>query len=140
MQKAIHPEYHQQITATCSCGATFVFGSTTKSIQTEICSACHPFYTGKQKLVDTAGKVNKFRARLAKAAQAPQGKKKVTAARVNAASKAINLRSSASEVARTVKRVKNAGLKRELKNTKKIEAKGAKQEKGKKEIASAQKD
>lgn len=58
--------YHNNIQVTCSCGATFVTGSTKPKINVEICSACHPFYTGTQKLVDTFGRVDKFRARLAK--------------------------------------------------------------------------
>jgi large subunit ribosomal protein L31 len=62
MKKAIHPDYHE-ITVTCSCGNSFVTRSTLSkdSLHLEICSECHPFYTGKQKLVDTAGRVEKFR-------------------------------------------------------------------------------
>lgn len=61
MKPDIHPEYHE-ITVTCSCGNTFQTRSTAaKEIHLEVCSACHPFYTGKQKIVDTAGRVDKFR-------------------------------------------------------------------------------
>lgn len=60
MKKDIHPEYFKDTTVTCVCGNKFTTGSTVKEIQTEICSACHPFYTGKQKLVDTARRVEKF--------------------------------------------------------------------------------
>jgi large subunit ribosomal protein L31 len=62
MKADIHPAYHE-ITVTCSCGSTFQTRSTTKgdAIAVDVCSACHPFYTGKQKLVDTAGRVDKFR-------------------------------------------------------------------------------
>lgn len=63
MKKGIHPTYHQDATAKCSCGHTFTIGSTVKAVTTDLCSQCHPFYTGKQKLVDTAGRVDKFRAR-----------------------------------------------------------------------------
>jgi large subunit ribosomal protein L31 len=60
MKKDIHPEY-AEITVTCACGATFTTRSTLgRNIQTEICSSCHPFYTGRQKYVDTAGRVEKF--------------------------------------------------------------------------------
>lgn len=59
MKKDIHPEYHK-ITAHCACGSEFDLGSIRKDITVEICSACHPFFTGKQKLVDTAGRVEKF--------------------------------------------------------------------------------
>ena len=61
MKANIHPAY-SEITVTCSCGNTFKTGSTMgENLQVEICSACHPFYTGKQKLVDTAGRVDKFK-------------------------------------------------------------------------------
>lgn len=62
MKSGIHPTYNK-ITVTCACGAKFDFNSTTKSFTVEVCSKCHPFYTGKQKLVDTAGMVDKFKAR-----------------------------------------------------------------------------
>jgi large subunit ribosomal protein L31 len=62
MRADIHPNYHQ-VQVTCSCGNTFQTGSTIEqdSLSIEVCSKCHPFYTGKQKLVDTAGRVDKFR-------------------------------------------------------------------------------
>ena len=60
MRKEIHPEYHA-LTVHCACGSSFETRSTVKELRVEICSACHPFYTGKQKLVDTAGRVEKFR-------------------------------------------------------------------------------
>ncbi len=67
MKTDIHPKY-QEITFKCACGAKFVAGSTIeKEFQTEICSSCHPFYTGKQKLVDTSGRVDKFMAKMKKA-------------------------------------------------------------------------
>lgn len=59
MKKDIHPEYHK-INATCACGNGVAIGSVNKEMKVEICSACHPFFTGKQKLVDTAGRVEKF--------------------------------------------------------------------------------
>lgn len=63
MKAAIHPEY-KTITVVCSCGNSFQTGSTLcKDLNVEVCSQCHPFYTGKQKLVDTAGRVQKFRDR-----------------------------------------------------------------------------
>ncbi|MGH9436257.1 MAG: 50S ribosomal protein L31 [Terriglobia bacterium] len=61
MKEGIHPEYNE-IDVTCSCGNTFKLRSTlSESLHVEVCSACHPFYTGKQKIVDTAGRVDKFR-------------------------------------------------------------------------------
>lgn len=62
MKTGIHPEYHT-CTVTCACGETFVTGSTRKDIKVEICSKCHPFFTGKQKLVDTGGRVDRFNKR-----------------------------------------------------------------------------
>ncbi|HIJ80739.1 MAG TPA: 50S ribosomal protein L31 [Desulfuromonadales bacterium] len=62
MKEGIHPVY-SDITVKCLCGNTFQTRSTRKEINTEICSACHPFYTGKQKLVDTAGRVDRFKKR-----------------------------------------------------------------------------
>ena len=75
MKKDIHPQYHDDAKVTCACGNSFTTGSTQKNIQVEICSNCHPFYTGKQKLIDTAGMVDKFRARQAKAQKPDQRKK-----------------------------------------------------------------
>ncbi len=64
MKSDIHPKYHE-ITVTCVCGHSFKTRSTSEKIDLEICSECHPFYTGKQKLVDTAGRVERFRKRYA---------------------------------------------------------------------------
>ena len=64
MREGIHPNYYQA-TVTCNCGNTFVTGSTKENIHVEICSKCHPFYTGKQKLVDTGGRVERFKRRYA---------------------------------------------------------------------------
>ena len=60
MKPGIHPKYHE-LTITCACGASYPTYSTSKSIAVEICANCHPFFTGKQKLVDTAGRVERFR-------------------------------------------------------------------------------
>lgn len=59
MKSGIHPEY-KDITVSCACGNTFQTRSTIDTIHVEICSACHPFYTGKQKMVDSAGRVERF--------------------------------------------------------------------------------
>jgi large subunit ribosomal protein L31 len=59
MKPDIHPEY-RKIVAKCACGSEFELGSVKKEIHVEICSSCHPFFTGKQKLVDTAGRIEKF--------------------------------------------------------------------------------
>lgn len=67
MKKEIHPEYFQEAKVTCSCGNTFTLGATVPEMRVEICSNCHPLYTGKMKLVDTAGRVDRFKSRLEKA-------------------------------------------------------------------------
>ena len=59
MKKKIHPKY-EKATISCACGSSFETGSTKKNMKVEICSACHPFFTGKQKIVDTAGRVERF--------------------------------------------------------------------------------
>ncbi|MFM9886196.1 MAG: 50S ribosomal protein L31 [Burkholderiales bacterium] len=70
MKTGIHPTY-KEINVTCSCGNTFQTQSTMgRPLQIEVCSACHPFYTGKQKIVDTAGRVEKFRQKYASRKQA----------------------------------------------------------------------
>lgn len=63
MKKDIHPKYNEAAKFSCECGNVVTAGSTLESYKVEICSACHPFYTGKQKLVDSAGRVEKFKAR-----------------------------------------------------------------------------
>jgi len=66
MKKEIHPKYYENATVRCACGNTFSVGSTKEFFEVEICSKCHPFYTGKEKNIDTMGQVQKFRKRLAK--------------------------------------------------------------------------
>lgn len=78
MKAEIHPTYHPAATVTCGCGTTFVVGGTQASYDVEICSKCHPFYTGEQKLLDTAGRVERFRNRQA-VAPAEKKEKKVRA-------------------------------------------------------------
>jgi large subunit ribosomal protein L31 len=64
MKKEIHPEFHTDAKTTCACGATYDIASAKKEQEIEICAACHPFYTGQEKVVDTAGRVEKFKARM----------------------------------------------------------------------------
>lgn len=76
MKKGIHPTYYKDTKVICACGNTFTTGSTVKEIRIELCSKCHPFYTGKQRIVDTENLVQKFETKQ-KAAQkdATKGKK-----------------------------------------------------------------
>ena len=65
MKTEIHPQY-QQVQVHCACGETWMTGSTRKELRVEICSKCHPYFTGKQKLVDSAGRIDRFQQRYAK--------------------------------------------------------------------------
>jgi len=64
VKSAIHPTYYPEARVTCSCGNNWVTGSTKPEVQINICSQCHPFYTGEQRIVDTVGRVERFRVRL----------------------------------------------------------------------------
>jgi large subunit ribosomal protein L31 len=75
MKKEIHPDYFKDAKITCACGAVYQVGSTKEDIQVELCAACHPFYTGKQKLMDTARRVEKFTERATLKATTATGKK-----------------------------------------------------------------
>jgi len=68
MKKDIHPKYFTDAKATCACGAIFAVGSTKQELSVEICSNCHPFYTGADRTVDTAGRIDRFKAKQAKSA------------------------------------------------------------------------
>ena len=74
MKKTIHPKY-ALANVTCACGSTFKVRSTKKEYRVEICSSCHPFFTGQQKFVDTAGRIDKFRQRYQKKTAAPAEEK-----------------------------------------------------------------
>lgn len=74
MKTDIHPQYYTNAKITCSCGRSFAVGSTQKEIHVEICSACHPFFTGNEKVIDAAGRVEKFKARQAAAAKVSKKK------------------------------------------------------------------
>jgi large subunit ribosomal protein L31 len=80
MKEKIHPVYNLA-DVSCACGNTFKTRTTIGDIKVEICSACHPFYTGKQKLVDTAGRVEKFRRKFEKSKALAEEREKVQAAR-----------------------------------------------------------
>jgi large subunit ribosomal protein L31 len=73
MKEKIHPKYFDKAKVTCSCGNTFTTGSTRPTLRVEVCSRCHPFFTGEKRMMDTAGKVEKFRRRykMAQKAAAP---------------------------------------------------------------------
>lgn len=75
MKQGIHPIYFPKASVKCACGNTFFVGSTKEFIETEICAQCHPFYTKKEKVFDTLGRVQKFKERMAKKSDKPKVKK-----------------------------------------------------------------
>lgn len=78
MKKDLHPTYYANAQVICACGNTFTTGSTVKELRVEICSNCHPFYTGKQKLVDTARRVDRFKRLIEKKSALRHGRSKKT--------------------------------------------------------------
>ena len=97
MKTEIHPKY-QQVNVHCACGETWTTGSTRKELRIEICSKCHPFFTGKQKLVDSAGRIDRFTRKYAKK-EAPAPKPAVAAPAVKAAPKAAAPKAKAAKKA-----------------------------------------
>ncbi len=81
MKKDIHPKYYPDARISCACGNVIKAGSTVEVMKVEICSACHPFYTGKKKVLDTTGRVDRFK-KLAEKASAKKAAKKVKKVRV----------------------------------------------------------
>lgn len=77
MKADIHPKYYEKTKVSCTCGESFEIGSTKETIETEVCFKCHPFYTGKEKMIDTAGRVEKFKKRLSKKVEVKPKAKKV---------------------------------------------------------------
>jgi large subunit ribosomal protein L31 len=76
MKKDIHPKYYPKAKVKCSCGNEFTIGSTKEHLVVEICSRCHPFYTGQEKVIDAMGQIQKFKKRLEKHAQLKKKEKK----------------------------------------------------------------
>ena len=109
MKKDIHPKYYKDAKVTCVCGNSFIIGSTKKEIRIELCNLCHPFYTGKQKFVDTARRVEKFKAKMDKVKQVAatrKGKK---------AKKAVAKAKKADEQNTTTTKNKKTDKKKEIK-------------------------
>ena len=97
MKKGIHPKYYPNAKVICACGNVFIVGATKEVIRTDVCSACHPFFTGEQRIVDTGGRVERFKRRLEKSkemkaapekkAEKPEGAAEKPAAEAKAAAK-----------------------------------------------------
>ena len=75
MKEKIHPQYYKESKVKCACGNTFKVGSTKPELNVEVCSNCHPFYTGQEKILDTAGRVERFKRMMAKSAVKKPSKK-----------------------------------------------------------------
>ena len=75
MKTEIHPQYFPKAHVKCACGNTFTVGAAKEFIETEVCAQCHPFYTKKEKMMDTLGQVQKFKDRLSKKSETPKKKK-----------------------------------------------------------------
>ena len=88
MKTGIHPQYYPEAVVTCACGNKFTTGSTKPSILTDVCSACHPLYTGQMKFVDAQGRVEKFQAKMT-ASSSYRKKPKKSAFRSDAAQKTL---------------------------------------------------
>lgn len=84
MKPNIHPQYYENAKVRCACGNTWATGSTVEKIDVEICSNCHPFYTGKEKVIDTSGRIDRFKRRIQKSQDKTSKKiiKKVSAKKV----------------------------------------------------------
>ena len=81
MKQAVHPTWFPNAVVTCACGNTFTTGSTVPQIKVDLCSNCHPFFTGQQKLVDTLGQVDRFQAKVQKAQAAKEKRQAIEVVR-----------------------------------------------------------
>ena len=82
MKQGIHPKYYEKATITCACGAVLETGSTVETMHTEICALCHPLYTGKKKVIDTTGRVDRFKKMTEKSQAKQVARKKAPKVRV----------------------------------------------------------
>jgi large subunit ribosomal protein L31 len=129
MKKDIHPKYYPEAKIICACGNIIVTGSTRPEIKVEVCSACHPFYTGKKRLVDSTGRLDRFKKRFEKTEQikadkekmAKEAKKKAQAAKAEILKPAKKAKSAPKKPA--VKAVKAASKKKAKAPAKKAKAK-----------------
>ena len=105
MKKGIHPKYYPEAKVVCSCGNTFTTGSTKELVRTDVCSVCHPFFTGEQRIVDTAGQVERFMKRLEKrggVAAEEKGRLEETEKAADKKAKASKKKSDEAEVAKAI--------------------------------------
>ncbi len=114
MKKDIHPKYYNNAKVKCACGNSFEVGATLEKIEVEICSACHPFYTGQEKIIDTAGRVEKFKKKVAK----QEALKKTTPSKKKIAEKQKNNEKNDEEVVKKTKKVEKKEIKKDKKEKK----------------------
>lgn len=122
MKKDIHPSYFADAKIICACGNVMTTGSTVKEIQVEICSACHPFYTGKEKLVDTAGRVDRFKKIKELQKTTSQTRKGKAAKKVRSAARKLEkekekIKAELSESAKPTKKTAKKVVKKTVKKT-----------------------
>ncbi len=116
MKEKIHPKYFKT-TATCACGATYEIGSTQENIRVDICSACHPLFTGKQKLIDTAGRVEKFKRKYEAAAEKKR-KMEEAKRKIEEAKKKAEEKRKKTEEEKITEKLKAAEIKKKKKTSK----------------------
>lgn len=109
MKKDIHPTYFPEAKIVCACGHVFVVGATKKEMEVEICSNCHPFYTGKEKLIDTAGRVEKYQTKVKKSSALKAAAPSARSGRVRKEQKSAKQILSVTPKARVEPRVPKAG-------------------------------
>jgi large subunit ribosomal protein L31 len=114
MKSEIHPKYHENAVITCVCGNVIKTGSTREKMEVEICSKCPPFYTGTEKLIDTAGRVEKFKARKAKSKAAPKKTEKVRVRKTVPIKAVPAKKASATKAVATKPKAKKAPAKKEI--------------------------
>lgn len=117
MQKNIHPTYYPNATIKCACGNVITTGATKEKLFIELCSACHPFYTGTQKLIDTAKRVDKFEERRKKAREMQERTLKEKEKKQEIKEKPIKKKTESKKT--SVKQKKTAGKKKEIRTKKK---------------------
>lgn len=115
MKAGIHPTYHDKAKVSCACGAKFEVGATMESFTLDVCSQCHPFYTGKQKLVDTAGRVDKFRSRMqtAEKLKAEQAERNKTKKKKETVEEKMTRKAEEKELAKQLEKAKKEASKKE---------------------------
>jgi len=107
MKQNIHPNYHDEVPVTCACGNTFTTGSTLPAIKVELCSACHPFFTGEVRYIDLAGRVDKFTAQIKQAESLSTPKKSKAKPVAKTETEDLSLKEMLSKAKKTISKSNN---------------------------------